>query len=166
MASTEPAKIELADSGWRREVAGLPNSGCVLGPAKQRGDQMKRYAIVAGVLGLSALVLAPSQSQAAVYSRSAGPALGWDTSTNLAGPAQYWQRGSRYGVRPYYAGRPYWYHRPWVRRPYYGRIVAGVALGTIITVAAVGLIPRRPAPDLCWYWVDPYRSRGYWDYCY
>ena len=34
------------------------------------------------------------------------------------------------------------------------------------TVAAVGLIPRRPAPDLCWYWADPYRNRGYWDYCY
>jgi len=28
------------------------------------------------------------------------------------------------------AGRPYWYGRPWVRRPYYGTIVAGVALGT------------------------------------
>jgi hypothetical protein len=45
-------------------------------------------------------------------------------------------------------------------------IVAGVVLGTIVTVAAVGMIPRRPAPDLCWYWADPYRNRGYWDYCY
>jgi hypothetical protein len=53
-----------------------------------------------------------------------------------------------------------------VRRPYYGTIVAGVVLGTIVTVAAVGMIPRRPAPDLCWYWADPYRNRGYWDYCY
>jgi hypothetical protein len=52
-----------------------------------------------------------------------------------------------------------------VRRPYYGTIVAGVALGTLITVAAVGYVPRRPAPDLCWYWADPYGERGYWDYC-
>jgi hypothetical protein len=53
-----------------------------------------------------------------------------------------------------------------VRRPYYGTIIAGVALGTIVTVAAVGLVPPRPRPDLCWYWSDPYRNRGYWDYCY
>jgi len=76
-------------------------------------------------------------------------------------PVQYWRGGPHWGWR----GRPYWHSRPWVRRPYYGTIVAGVALGTLITVAAVGAVPRRPAPDLCWYWADPYRSRGYWDYC-
>ncbi len=64
-----------------------------------------------------------------------------------------------------WVGRPYWYGRPWVYRPYYGTIVAGVALGTLITVAAVGLVPPRPSPDLCWYWADPYGERGYWDYC-
>jgi hypothetical protein len=52
-----------------------------------------------------------------------------------------------------------------VRRPYYGTIFAGVALGTLITVAAVGYVPRRPHPDLCWYWADPYGNTGYWDYC-
>jgi len=45
-------------------------------------------------------------------------------------------------------------------------IVAGVALGTLITVAAVGAVPPRPAPNLCWHWSDPYGHRGYWDYCY
>jgi hypothetical protein len=52
-----------------------------------------------------------------------------------------------------------------VRRPYYGTIIAGVALGTLITVAAVGAVPPRPHPTLCWYWADPYAQRGYWDYC-
>jgi len=66
---------------------------------------------------------------------------------------------------PGWSGRPYWYGRPWVRRPYYGTIIAGVALGTIITVAAVGYVPPRPAPNLCWYWADPYGNQGYWDYC-
>ena len=66
---------------------------------------------------------------------------------------------------PGWSGRPYWYGRPWVRRPYYGTIIAGVALGTLITVAAVGYVPARPAPNLCWYWADPYGNRGYWDYC-
>jgi hypothetical protein len=71
---------------------------------------------------------------------------------------QYW-RG-----RPYY-GPPRLAYRPWYRRPYYGTIIAGVALGTIIGVTAYGLAPRPPRPDLCWYWADPTRSRGYWDYC-
>ena len=56
------------------------------------------------------------------------------------------------------------YVRPWVRRPYYGTIVAGVALGTIIAVAAAAP-PPPPAPNLCWYWADPSNTQGYWDYC-
>ena len=57
------------------------------------------------------------------------------------------------------------YYRPWGHRPYSGRIIGGIALGTIIGVTAYGLMPPRPDPDLCWYWADPYQSRGYWDYC-
>jgi hypothetical protein len=76
-----------------------------------------------------------------------------------------WRGARHWHGPPGWAGRPYWHGRPWVRRPYYGTIVAGVALGTLITVAAVGYVPRRPAPDLCWYWADPYGQRGYWDYC-
>jgi hypothetical protein len=75
-----------------------------------------------------------------------------------------YRRGPGYGPR--HVGPPgRAYYRPWGHRPYYGRIIGGIALGTIIGVTAYGLIPPRPAPDLCWYWADPYRSRGYWDYC-
>lgn len=56
--------------------------------------------------------------------------------------------------------RPY---KAWVRKPYYGSIVAGVALGTIL---AVNAIPVAPAPNLCWYWANRAHRRGYWDYCY
>ncbi|SRR5581483_1089778 len=56
--------------------------------------------------------------------------------------------------------RPY---KAWVRKPYYGTFVAGVALGTIL---AVNAIPPAPAPNLCWYWANPAHTRGYWDYCY
>jgi len=52
--------------------------------------------------------------------------------------------------------------RPWVRRPYFGTIVGGVALGTLI---AVTVAPAAPAPNLCWYWADPSQTQGYWDYC-
>jgi hypothetical protein len=54
--------------------------------------------------------------------------------------------------------------RPWVSRPYYGRVIGGVALGTLIVVTA-GAVPPAPASDLCWYWADPSQSQGYWDYC-
>ena len=52
--------------------------------------------------------------------------------------------------------------RPWVRRPYFGTVVAGVALGTLIAATAV---PVTPAPNLCWYWTNSSQTQGYWDYC-
>ena len=58
------------------------------------------------------------------------------------------------------------YVRGWSRRPYYGELFAGVVLGSILTAGAAGLVPPPPAPNVCWYWADPYMYRGYWDYCY
>jgi hypothetical protein len=55
--------------------------------------------------------------------------------------------------------------RGWVHRPYYGRIVGGVALGAVIGVAVVGTAPVAPAENMCWYWSDSGYSQGYWDYC-
>jgi hypothetical protein len=52
--------------------------------------------------------------------------------------------------------------RPRVRRPYYGTVIAGITLGTIIAATAV---PAAPGPDLCWYWSNSSQTRGYWDYC-
>ena len=135
---------------------------------------MIKSALLTGLFGLSVLAFTPAASQAAVFSPATRSV---DRAGGLVAPAQYWRQGPRYGGPrfggprfggPRFVGPRggYVFARPWVRRPYYGRIIAGVALGTIVTVAAVGLIPRRPAPDLCWYWADPYRNRGYWDYCY
>jgi hypothetical protein len=113
--------------------------------------------VLAGTFGVLACV--STVSDAAVLTQSLPATL----QGNLVQTAQYWRGG------PYWRGPwrgPYWFHRPWWRRPYYGTIVAGVALGALITVAVVGRVPPRPAPNLCWYWADPYRNRGYWDYCY
>jgi hypothetical protein len=52
--------------------------------------------------------------------------------------------------------------RPWAPLPYYGSVVAGVALGTVIAATAV---PPAPAPQLCWFWSSPAQTQGYWDYC-
>ena len=56
--------------------------------------------------------------------------------------------------------RPY---RKWNKRPYYGTVIGGVALGTILGAAAYSA--AAPAPGTCWYWADPSMTRGYWDYC-
>ena len=55
------------------------------------------------------------------------------------------------------------YVKNWSRKPYYGNVIAGVALGTIL---ATTIVPVAPAPNLCWYWTNPSHNRGYWDYCY
>jgi hypothetical protein len=51
--------------------------------------------------------------------------------------------------------------RPW----YWGRVVAGVTIGTLIAVGAVGAVPHAPSDDLCWYWTDSHMAQGYWNYC-
>ncbi|MFL6799863.1 MAG: hypothetical protein ACJ8F3_20905 [Xanthobacteraceae bacterium] len=76
-------------------------------------------------------------------------------------------------VAPRVVGRPFVgrtvFVRPYVpyrRRPWFGTVVAGVALGTIVGVAVVGAAPAAPpGPGLCWYWADPSLTRGFWDYC-
>ena len=55
--------------------------------------------------------------------------------------------------------------RGWAARPYFGTTVAGVVLGSIITAAAVGVVPTSPDPSVCWYWTDQARAQGYWAYC-
>lgn len=57
------------------------------------------------------------------------------------------------------------YHR-WSYRPYYGRIIGGVAIGTLLAASAYyAYASEPPAPGLCWFWADPDEIQGYWDYC-
>jgi hypothetical protein len=52
--------------------------------------------------------------------------------------------------------------RPWVQQPYYGAVFDGVTLGAVIAANAV---PASPSIDVCWYWSDSSKTRGYWDFC-
>jgi hypothetical protein len=52
--------------------------------------------------------------------------------------------------------------RPWVAQPYYGTIIDGVPIGTVVAANAV---PTARSFDLCWYWSSTSKTRGYWDYC-
>jgi hypothetical protein len=55
--------------------------------------------------------------------------------------------------------------RPWHRRPHYGTLIGGIALGTLLAASIYYARPEPPAPGLCWYWANPSHTRGYWDYC-
>jgi hypothetical protein len=116
---------------------------------------MNRNAILTGLFALGVVALAPASSQAATYTRPASWVL--DMPGSVAAPAQFWRRGPRF-VGPRFVGprNGFVYSRPWVRRPYYGRIVAGVVLGTIVT-SPVG--SPASAPDLCGAGLIPTRNR-------
>jgi len=66
-------------------------------------------------------------------------------------------------VRPGYAGGGVRWARPgryyWPRG---GAIVAGAAIGFVTAAAWAG---AAPAPGMCWYYTDPSRTQGFWDYC-
>jgi hypothetical protein len=52
--------------------------------------------------------------------------------------------------------------RPWVQQPYYGAVFDGVTLGAVIAANAV---PTSRSIDVCWYWSNSTKTRGYWDFC-
>lgn len=60
-------------------------------------------------------------------------------------------------------GGPVAVYRPWVARPYYGAVIAGVTVGALVAATAP---PPPPSPELCWYWGNSAKTQGYWDYCY
>lgn len=51
------------------------------------------------------------------------------------------------------------------RWPRGGAIAAGAALGFVAAATAVAWAGAPPADGLCWYYTDPSRTRGFWDYC-
>lgn len=127
---------------------------------------------LAGVLAAtstaSAAVYAPSAARSGAVIDAAAGSIVSNVQYRYSGPRGYYggPRGYYAPPRAYgYGPGPGWGYRAWYRRPYYGRIIGGVALGTIIVVTAYGIAPPRPRPDLCWYWSDRDRTSGYWDYC-
>jgi hypothetical protein len=67
-------------------------------------------------------------------------------------------------VRPGYPGR--WARPGWYRWGPGGAIAAGAALGFVAAAGAAAYATApAPAPGMCWYYTDPYRRAGFWDYC-
>lgn len=58
----------------------------------------------------------------------------------------------------------------WARPAYYGwprggAIAAGAAIGMVTAATAAAWAGAAPAPGMCWYYTDPSRTQGFWDYC-
>jgi hypothetical protein len=69
-------------------------------------------------------------------------------------------------VRPGWNGggvrwaRPAYYH--W---PVGGAIAAGAAIGMVTAASAAAWAGAPPASGMCWYYTDPSKTQGFWDYC-
>ena len=68
-------------------------------------------------------------------------------------------------VRPAVVGPVRWArpgHYYWRRG---GAIAAGAAIGVVAAATAAAWAGQPPAPGMCWYYTDPSRTQGFWDYC-
>ena len=75
----------------------------------------------------------------------------------------YRYRGAAVG-RPGYRGG--WARPGWCRWGPGGAIAAGAAIGFVAAAGAAAYATApAPAPGMCWYYTDPYRRAGFWDYC-
>ncbi|MCP1902947.1 hypothetical protein ACVIHI_004699 [Bradyrhizobium sp. USDA 4524] len=78
------------------------------------------------------------------------------------------------GVRPGWHGggtrwvgpRPGGWARPgWYGWPVGGAVAAGAAIGFVSAASAAAWAGPAPAAGMCWYYTDPSRTQGFWDYC-
>ena len=80
--------------------------------------------------------------------------------TAVVGPRGNVAVRNRTVVRPGGWARPGNYY--WPRG---GAIAAGAALGFVSAATAAAWAGSAPAPGMCWYYTDPSRTQGFWDYC-
>jgi hypothetical protein len=87
-----------------------------------------------------------------------GGAVAYRSRTVVRGPAV--RPGGAAAVRRAAWARPGHYY--WPRG---GAIAAGAAIGMVTAATAAAWAGAAPAPGMCWYYTDPSRTQGFWDYC-
>jgi hypothetical protein len=65
----------------------------------------------------------------------------------------------------YHGGGVRWARPANYRWPRGGAIAAGAAIGMVTAATAAAWAGAAPAPGMCWYYTDPSRTQGFWDYC-
>jgi hypothetical protein len=144
---------------------------------------MKKTLMAAAIALAGAGFGVTSQANAAVFAPGQGASLNSGSIVIDVQRGEWrdgrrgeWRDGRRGPPRVHHRGyRPHGYgrwhgnhlaHRRWHRRNYYGTIIGGIAIGSLLAGSAYyAYAGAPPAPGLCWYWADPYERQGYWDYC-
>jgi hypothetical protein len=62
-------------------------------------------------------------------------------------------------------GRGGWARPGWYGWPRGGAIAAGAAIGFVTAATAAAWAGPPPSAGMCWYYTDPSRTQGFWDYC-
>ena len=125
-------------------------------------------AINTGVAGSLGYQIKQDSSVIDVVVRRGGGAVRRTTAVGPRGGVYHSRTAVRGGavVRPGYAGGGVRWARPgryyWPRG---GAIAAGAAIGFVTAATAAAWAGAAPAPGMCWYYTDPSRTQGFWDYC-
>jgi hypothetical protein len=125
-------------------------------------------AISAGSTGMLGYQIKQDSSVIDVAVRRGGGAVRRTTVVGPRGGVYHSRTAVRGGavVRPGYAGGGVRWARPgryyWPRG---GAIAAGAAIGFVTAATAAAWAGAAPAPGMCWYYTDPSRTQGFWDYC-
>lgn len=121
--------------------AAVRRGGAVVGP--RGGAAVRRGAAVVGPRG------AAYRSRTAVVGPRGNVAV---RNTTVVRPGG-WGGGVRWARPGYYT---------W---PVGGAIAAGAAIGFATAATAAVWAGTAPAPGMCWYYTDPSKTQGFWDYC-
>ena len=138
-------------------IAAFPSPSSALSPMGSAALVSQGKAATGDVVEIRAVV---RRRGVAVGPR--GNAVAYRSRTVVRGPAV---RGAAV-VRPGYGGGGV----RWARTAAYGwprggAIAAGAAIGVVTAATAVAWAGAAPAPGMCWYYTDPSRTQGFWDYC-
>jgi hypothetical protein len=150
--------IGLSAAATAADPAGAvgPGSAASLQPVG-RDPQINNFIEVRAVVRRGGVAVGPRGGAVAYRGRAVvrGPAPG----RRWAGPGPR-PRPIGPGPRPGGWARPGWY-----RWPVGGALAAGAAIGFVAAASAAAWAGAPPAPGMCWYYTDPSRTQGFWDYC-
>ncbi|WP_235999994.1 hypothetical protein [Bradyrhizobium uaiense] len=129
-------------------------------PIVKQQDSSSDVVQIRAVVRRGGVAVGPRGGAVAYRSRTVvrpGVRPGWHgAGTRWVGP----------GPRPLPGPRPGGWVRPgWYGWPVGGALAAGAALGFVTAASAAAWAGAPPASGMCWYYTDPSRTQGFWDYC-
>lgn len=145
-------------------ISGSPASAVPLSP-KAIGNDAARSSDVIDVRAVARRGGAVRGPRGGAVVHRGGAAVGprggaYRSRTAVVGPRGNVAVRGRTAVRGGGWARPSWYG--WPRG---GAIAAGAAIGFVSAASAAAWAGAAPAPGMCWYYTDPSRRQGFWDYC-